>query len=63
MAEPRTSLHTWKRGIILLVVVLVNILPYSKTLCSQNKKTTKWLHSSFKSTKICRSRHCKFSSG
>ncbi|HZD81980.1 MAG TPA: hypothetical protein VE076_03795 [Nitrososphaeraceae archaeon] len=27
MAEPRTSLHTWKRSIILLVVVLVNILP------------------------------------
>ena len=26
MAEPRTSLHTWKRSIILLVVVLVNIL-------------------------------------
>jgi hypothetical protein len=25
MAEPRTSLHTWKRSIILLVVVLVNI--------------------------------------
>ena len=27
MAEPRTSLHTWKTSIILLVVVLVNILP------------------------------------
>lgn len=27
MAEPRTSLHTWKRSIISLVVVLVNILP------------------------------------
>jgi hypothetical protein len=25
MAEPRTSLHTWKRSIIVLVVVLVNI--------------------------------------
>ena len=25
MAEPRTSLHTWKRSIISLVVVLVSI--------------------------------------
>jgi hypothetical protein len=25
MAEPRTFLHTWKRSIIVLVVVLVNI--------------------------------------
>ena len=27
MAEPRTSLHTWKRIIIVSVVVLLNILP------------------------------------
>ena len=25
MAEPRTSLYTWKRSIIVLVLVLVNI--------------------------------------
>ena len=59
MAEPRTFLHTWKRSIIVLVVVLVNIPLRLYAV----KLTRKWLHSSFESTKICRSADCKFSSG